>query len=176
MLSQDIHQLKQHLADSSRALADLTAAMVMEKPQLLDPIVDVMLSGESPFAQRAARVFAICCEADPMFFKPYRSVIINRLNGLRNEGVLRNVLKIVADFPVYLTKKDKSALINLCFEYLTGPLFAISIKAHAMQILYNLSREYPGIGPELYAVIDEQMSEASAGIKSRAKKILRKME
>jgi hypothetical protein len=168
-------QVKQHLGDSSRALADLTVDMIYDNPGLLKNLVELSITGSDPYAQRASRVVSICCERFPELFKPYNSLIINKIREIHSKSVLRNFLKIYAEVPVGLTNKSKSVLLNQCFDFLTSPDYPVAVKAYSIQILYNLSREIPEIGLELYNLLDDQLPASSPGYASRAKKIMKKL-
>ena len=96
------------------------------------------------------------------------------LKNKRTEGVIRNILKIIAEVPVELTNRDKSILINLCFDYLLSKEYPAAIRVFSMQVLFNLSRELPEIGEELFRILEDQLPEASAGYRSRARRILKK--
>jgi hypothetical protein len=167
-------QVKFHLADSSQALAHLTANMVYDEPSFFKPLLDVALADTNPHAQRAARIVYICSSRFPELFQPYCSQVIRQIKNKRTEGVIRNFLKIIAEVPVKLTNRDKSILINLCFDYLVSKEYPAAIRVFSMQVLFNLSREIPEIGEELFRILEEQLPEASAGYRSRAKRILKK--
>ena len=167
-------RILKHLADSSRTLADLTASMVFDNTLLLKPLIEVSWLDRDPWSQRASRVVSICCCRFPELFKPYCSEVIRKLDGLHSEGVRRNFLKILAEAPVKFTKKDKSYLVNLCFDYLSGS-FSVALKIYSMQVLYNLSLEIPEIGIELSNLIEENLPDSSPGYRSRGEKILRKL-
>jgi len=166
--------VKQHLADSSKALADLTANMVYDEPSLLNPLIEVAWLDQEPISQRASRVVSICCCRFPELLKPYVSSIVENLKELKSEGPIRNFLKIFAEVPVKLTNRNKSILLNLCFDYLSKAC-AVSLKVYSMEILFKLSEDIPEIRRELYHLIEEQVPESSAGFKSRGNKILKKL-
>ncbi len=166
--------IKQHLADSSRVLAELTASMVYDNVELLKPLIEVSLLDEDPWSQRASRVIRICGCRFPELFRPHCSPILKRLNGIKSEGVVRNFLRIIEDNTIHLTKKDKSILLNLCFDYLTGN-FSVALKVYSMQILYNLSLDIPEIGAELSRLIEQNLPDSSPGYRSRGEKILKKL-
>jgi hypothetical protein len=168
-------QVKQHLGDTSRALADLTANMVYDNPKLLRNLVELALTGIDPHAHRASRVVCICCEHFPELFKPYSALIINMLKKIPSKSVLRNFLKIYAEVPMKITNKGKLVLLNQCFDFLTLPDFPVAVKVFSMQILYNLSREMPEIGLELYNLLEDQLPFSSPGYASRAKRIMKKL-
>jgi hypothetical protein len=169
-----LEKLKQHLSESSRALAYLTADMVYENPALMASLVELSWTTD-PHAQRSSHIVCICTLRFPELIKPYSSTIIKKLEHARSEGVIRNFIKIFAEVPVALTKMDKSRLINLCFNYLTTSRYAVAIKVFSMQVLYNLSREFPEIGMELILILQDQYHGSSPGYRSRAQKILRKL-
>jgi hypothetical protein len=164
----------QQLSDSSRTLAELTANMVCDEPVLLKLLVEVAWLQREPWSQRASRVVSICCCRFPELFKPLNSIVIRKLAKINSEGVIRNFLKIFAEIPVNLNNKDKSILLNLCFDFLSGS-HAVAIKVYSLEILYKLSNEIPDIKRELFNLIEERLIESSPGFKSRGEKILKKL-
>lgn len=171
-----LEQARMQLGDSSRALSLLTASMVYEEPSLFSVFVELALLDEKHYAERASRVICICSHDFPEMFKPHCSRVIAALKNLRSEGAMRNLLKTLAEVPVKLTKKDKSILLNQCFDYLVSVDYPIAVQVFSMQILYNLSEEIPEIGEELYRVLEEKMPDASAGYRSRARRIMQQMK
>lgn len=162
-------KIREHLSDSSRLLADLTASMVYDKPELLKPLIELSYGDSGPLPQRASRVVSICCCRFPELFKPYCSDVIRKLESLHSEGARRNFLLILAETPVKLTKKDKSLLVNLGFDFMTGN-FSIAVKVYSMEILYKLSLEMPEIGVELSNLIENSLADSSPGYQSRVER------
>jgi hypothetical protein len=170
-----LEQARMQLGDSSRALSLLTASMVYEEPSLFSIFIELALQDEKHYAERASRVICICSHSFPELFKPHCSRVIAALKNLRSDGAMRNLLKTLAEVPVKLTKKDKSILLNQCFDYLVSNDYPIAVKVFSMQILYNLSGEIPEIGEELYRILEEKMPDASTGYRSRARRIMLRM-
>lgn len=168
-------KIREQLSDSSRLLADLTASMVYDNSALLKPLIELSYGDSGPLPQRASRVVSICCCRFPELFKPYCSDVIGNLESLHSEGARRNFLLILAETPVKLTKKDKSLLVNLGFDFMTGN-FSIAVKVYSMEILYKLSLEMPEIGVELSNLIENNLADSSPGYQSRGKKILKKLQ
>jgi hypothetical protein len=167
-------QAKRQLADSSKALAHLTANMVYDEPSLFSVLVDVALAGEAQYAQRASRIVCICSSRFPELFQPHCSRVIRGLKNNHSEGAIRNFLKIIAEVPLKLTNRDKSTLINVCFDFLESGKYPVAILVFSMEVLFNLSREIPEIGEELFRILEDQLPGASAGYRSRARRILEK--
>ena len=168
-------QARKQLGDSSRALSLLTASMVYDEPSLFGVFVELSLMDEKFYAERASRVVSICSHSFPEMFRPYCAGIISELKNLRSEDAIRNLLKTLAEVPVKLSKKDKSVLLNLCFDYLVSKAYPVAVHVFSMQILYNLSREIPEIGEELRCILEERIPDSSAGYRSRARRILSQM-
>ncbi len=169
-----LQQVKEHLGDSSKKLADLTVNMIIDNPLLIEPLLEISCTESGPLSQRASRVLSIYFCRFPEMLKPYVSRIITELSKLKSEGSLRNFLKIFSEIPLSLGNKNKSILLNLCFDYLSGNC-SIAVKAYSMDILYRFSAEIPEIKNELYHLIESQMPDFSAGLKSRGRKILKKL-
>jgi len=163
------------LADSSRKLADISVSIVLDEPESINAITDLILTDEDPLASRAARVLSLCSERFSDFFEKQQNRIIPCLHAMKSEGVIRNIIKIVADHPVRLTKKNKGILLGLCFDWLGDLSKPVAIRVHAMQFLYNTSQVEAGIIEELISLLEENYVDGSMGFRSRADKILKKL-
>ena len=168
--------LKDQLPDSSRAIADIAVGLVFDNPVLFKEMVGLCLSEEMPYAPRAARVVSICSLECPELFVPLRNKFISALKHLKNEGVIRSLLKIYVEIPLKLSEKEKSILLNLCFDYLVSETMHVAIKVYSMDILFRLSAELPDIGFELYNILENNISFGSSGYKSKARKIMKALK
>lgn len=166
--------IKRQLADSSRSLAELNSSLIIDNPDLLNSLLEVSWWDKGPWPERASRAVSICVCRFPELLKPHIHEIISRLKDVKTEGARRNLLKILAEVPVRLTKKDKSNLIDMGFTFLTGN-YSIAVKVYSMQILYHMSLEIPELGAELAQIIEDRLPEATPGFRSRGSKILRKL-
>jgi hypothetical protein len=163
------------LADSSRKIADIAASYVLEEPARIRNLVDLILADEYPHSSRAARVLSICSEKFPEIIDKHQNQIFSAIPKINSEGVIRNLLKIVADYPVKLTAKNKGVLTGLCFDWLSDISKPVAIRVHAMQLLFKISLNEKGIKPELISILEEQYADGSMGFRSRADRILKKL-
>jgi len=60
--------------------------------------------------------------------------------------------------------------------HLLSPTIAIAIKAHAMEVATRIAMPYKELRDELVEVINELDQNASAGIRSRAKRMLKELQ
>jgi hypothetical protein len=171
----DLSALKTHLADSGRKLADLTAGMVYEKPSLLKSLLELTWLDQEPWSQRASRIISICSENSPELILPHVSEVIRKLCKFKSEGARRNFLKILMVLDLKLNSRDKTALLNACFDFLTGN-YSVSVKVYSMDIIYKLSIDIPELQHELTEILTNQNGNISAGYKSRSLKIIKKIK
>ncbi len=63
-------------------------------------------------------------------------------------------------------------VMNACFRFIKTPAGPAAIKALSLTTLFNLSKQYPDIKPELKLIIEQRWNTETAAFKSRGKKIL----
>jgi len=124
---------------------------------------------------RAARVIQLVTEKHPDLIDPYLGKIVGSLTDFRNEGLLRSMLLISTKKCPILDADQKGVLMDVTFNLLMDPDHNPAIKAYSMDILYEISKEYPGIKQELISCIEELMPRSSTGVKTRGKKMLKKL-
>jgi len=90
-----------------------------------------------------------------------------------HDAVNRNILRTFqyVDIP----EKHQGKVLNICFDFLNDNCQPIAIRAFSMTVISNLSKKYADIIPELKISIEALMPNASSGLKSRGKKILKTM-
>jgi hypothetical protein len=166
---------RQILCDSSKKVAEIAASCVLDDPERIKQVTEIMLADEYPYSNRAARVLEICSGQFPELFNKQQNGIIQGLQKVRLEGVIRGILKIVADCSVTLSQKNTGILLGLCFDWLSDVSMPVAIRVHSMQFLYNISEHEKDIRDELISILEEGYADGSAGFRSRSDKILRKL-
>ena len=158
--------------DSSRAVADLVTEGIDDNPVYFKEVLDLALHDIPKVSARAGRVVFLCTEKYPKLLDPYIHEIIRKIPTLKNRGTIRTVLKLVTLYPDLDDDNELGILLECCFEYLNGKDYSIAEKVYGMEIIFNISKQYPEILNELIAVVKEQLPYASAGFKARAKILL----
>lgn len=90
-----------------------------------------------------------------------------------HDAVKRNVLVVFETLEIPDDLQDE--LADLCFGYLADPNEAVAIHCAAMTVLEKICRKVPELKPELRLLIEEYYDRSSAGFKSRARNILKKI-
>jgi hypothetical protein len=169
-----ILQIKQLLYNSSSVACDVMVRMVFENPLLMKPLLAISLQQEEPWCQRASRVITVTACKFPEIIKPFASLILKKLFEVKSESVRRNFLKIFADVDIKLSQKEQSLLLDHCIDYVSGS-YPIAVRVYGMEVLFRLSLKHPDLQKELHLIISDQMTDTSVAVKSRGKRILKKL-
>ncbi len=124
--------------------------------------------------QRASWAVGVIGEKKPDLIKPWLGKMLKGLENPPHDALVRNTMRAFQfiDIP----EKHQGIAANYCFEYLESVKYPIAIRAFAMTVLYNIAVKEPDLMPELKLIIEELIPYGSAGIKSRGRKILGKIE
>jgi hypothetical protein len=135
-------------------------------------LMQCFLGTEYRLVQRAAWSVGWAARKNPGMIIPYIPVLVNQLqNKEAPVAVVRNCAGILQD--VDIPEPYQGTVMNACFDFVTTPEAPVAVKAFALTILYNLSRQHPDIQPELQLIIEERWDQETAAFRSRGKKILK---
>ena len=70
----------------------------------------------------------------------------------------------------------QGTVMDTCFNYIADPKETVAVKAFSLGILGKMTDTYPEIIPELKLLTEDRLPYETAAFKSRAKKLLKKME
>ncbi len=124
--------------------------------------------------QRAAWVLYFCWENQPQLVEPYLEKMVMLLGEQTHPALKRNILRIFQS--QFIPEKLHGHLLNFAFNLLVDRNEPVAIRVFSMTVLDNLSGIYPDIKQELMAYLQEEIEFGSAGFKSRARKILKRLE
>ena len=83
----------------------------------------------------------------------------------KEDNNIKNTLK-----PLY-----QERIIETCFDWMITNQ-KVAVKVYSMSSLYLLGKDYDWVYPELVTILERDFNSSSAGFKSRAKQILKKMK
>lgn len=142
----------------------------VENPIHLPDIMEIALNGKDQIAWRAAWLCEKIHDHHPGILAPYIDAVTQSLPRLKHQGIRRQFLKIVTLYPIAET--DRGILTDYCLERIEDTSDPPAVKAHAMQILYNISEEEPDMKEELLQVLEWTLETAeTAGIRARARNL-----
>ena len=160
-------------AESSRANTDFVLGIILQKPELLDELIELIFLKDEPVSRRAIWVLDICDEQHPDLTKPYIEKIIENLSFEGHDAYRRHSLRILSRHEIPENKEVK--LFDFCLKTVTGNE-ATAAKFHAINILYSFAQKEPGLKHELIAAIELGIQEGSVGLKNIGQKTLKRLK
>lgn len=103
--------------------------------------------------------------------KHLKKLLVNTQKPNLHNAVLRNTFRLLQ--VVSIPKSLHGLAVETCFTFLNDKKQPIAIHVFSMSVLGNLCKEHPELKQELKLSIEEKLPYASAGFKSRAKKVLK---
>ena len=161
------------LKEHSKAQVEKIAHWVGNKPDRFAQLISLFLHDEYRVVQRAAWVVSIVAEAHPAVAEAHLPAMVQRMsdNGVP-VAVKRNVVRILQF--VNIPGALHGEVLNACFDLLADPREAIAVRVFSMTVLANLARIYPDIKQELKTIVEDALQHnPSAGVRSRARKVLK---
>ena len=147
---------------------------LIDYPKQIDDLIDIGLNDPIEKSWRAIWLADKIHEKRPELIRPYVPKLISALKKTKSEGKKRHMLKLISLNPI--PGKDLSFLFKYCLNEFTSAEMPVAIRVHSMQILYEISEIEPELKPELIQLIEHEMTfHSTAGIKSRGKKLLKKL-
>ncbi len=160
---------------SERVVADLAVKVMEEHPESMREMLDLCWLDKYPLSMRAARALQLYCEKHPAAIYPFLDEAIEKTIRSKIGGVMRNFLKIFAEFIDIKKISDPGPLLNTCFEWLLDRNITPAIKIHAMGVIYKLGLNEPALLHELAATIEIIMDESEISMKTCGRKMLKKV-
>jgi hypothetical protein len=165
---------EQILKEHSKANCDTIVKWIGDSQPRFDELFDLFLNDEYRVVQRAGWPLSYAVMAHPKFIQKHFSKLLKNLqkNNLHN-SVKRNTIRLLQD--ISIPQRFQGQVMDTCFGYIHSPDEAVAVKAFALTVLENLSKQYPEIKSELKTIIEDRWDYESAAFHSRAKKILKKL-
>ncbi|MFC2102096.1 hypothetical protein ACFLS7_03795 [Bacteroidota bacterium] len=174
MTTKDVEELKKVASSGSgRGHADRLLSILKQRPELFDAMVAVYFANEESASRRAVWAIDLFTEENPDLLLPLIDPIVEHLPQFEHDGLKRHSLRMLARSP--LPKENLGLLVTLCFDLLLSPAETPAVKVYAMEVLYNASMAEPDLRKELIDSIEWRFREASAGVRSRGEKILKRL-
>jgi hypothetical protein len=163
------------LVDSSRLIADILVNDIGQDQERFLEMLELTFLDKYPLSMRAARIVALCTEKSPSLITSHIPTLLNKLSGLKVEGVRRGLLKILADNTLELDEEQTGLLTDMAFSWLEDTKEAIAIRYYSMEIILQVCRKYPELKKELFFLLKTFVNEDSPGISSKSKAILKEL-
>lgn len=156
--------------------AEWVATSAIDNPAIFNKLLEYSWLNDRKLAFRASWTLTKVCDKFPELIYPFLIEIIERLDKLDNESVLRSFLRILSLSDIErISQRNHGVLADHCFRFLNSGTSAIAVKAYSMEIIYKLALIYPELANELSATINMLNGEGSAGVVARGHLIMKKL-
>ncbi|MBC8005105.1 MAG: hypothetical protein H7X84_06500 [Verrucomicrobia bacterium] len=143
-------------------------------PEHLGALMKLVFDDSNPRNWRAAWMVDKIHEQHPDLIIPYLPAMTDFVLTTKNEGKKRHLLKLIS---LHEIPEDQMAvMLNYCIDVFTSPTEPIAVRAHAMQVLFNIAQKEPDFAGELIELIQNEMElHGSAGIAARGRQLIKKL-
>ncbi len=138
-----------------------------------DELVKLFLEGEYRVTQRAAWALRFGVEAEPKLVIPHLNALVENLQYPVHDAIKRNTIKILTF--VEIPENLLGEVADICFKFLASPKEAIAIRIFSIEVLFEICQREPDLANELKLLIEDHYPHGSAGFKSKAKKVLKRI-
>ncbi|MES2478996.1 MAG: hypothetical protein V4561_07910 [Bacteroidota bacterium] len=165
------------LSAHSKAHSVEIAMWIGKDIKRFDCLMQLFFGDDFIVVQRSAWILSICTDSCPELAFPYLKQMIKYCykDGI-HVAVKRNVTRVLAH--IIIPDELHEAAMNLSFELLADQKETVAVRCWSMDILMQLSANYPDIKNELKNIIEDAMEhqELTAGFKSKARRILKSLK
>lgn len=158
----------------SRSHIQMVVRLIGERQELIKLAVETIESGSERETVMASWLLSHLYDSHPGLLFTHQSRMIELALNTGSDSIRRNLLRIIEGIP--LPEDQLSALFDRCLAWMISENYAIAVRANAMQVLYRICCIEPGLTDELRAHILALQAFGSAGFKSRAKNVLKKLD
>lgn len=137
-------------------------------------LMDLFLNGDNRTSQNASWVVSHVFDREPQMMIPYYDDFIGMLQKPVHNAVKRNITRILGHQEI--PEEHLGILAELCFNFVNDTKEAIAVRVFSLTVLYQICLKEPELASELKLTIETFMPQASAGFKSRGKKILNALD
>lgn len=181
MDSELFHQINYRIAYRKNRLA--ASNWVLEHPETLEELIQYSFHEDTKLATKATGVLEFVCRKDTTLIFPFLDFIFTKLPAAKSDGQLRSfglICELITigyykqknkKYREALTTNHKEVMTECCFDWMLTNQ-KVACQARAMTALYFLGTEIAWIHPELTTIIQQNLSQGSAGYKSRGHKTL----
>jgi hypothetical protein len=166
--------ISQLLQEHSRSNTELIAKAIGDDSAEFKKIIEIIYQEKAPLPHRAAWLLRVVNDRYPELLKPYLQKFIDTIEDFKIDGVKRNMIGVLERHKIPTKMQGKA--VDVCFRLMLSPTETIVVKVFAMQVLANISEEYPELKQELKMAIEDQLRKTTAAFHARAKHIRRKLK
>ena len=180
MTKQDLIQQLINIENAKRINRERVAYLVLDNKELFLYLIEIMFTTDTKISIKAAWVLEIVCEKNLSLIVPYLDYFTKNIGILKHDSAVRPASKICNFIAIeytskkdilfknFLTKIHTDAIVETSFDWLIGN-YKVAAKAYGMNALFLLGKNYDWVHTELKLILQQNISNESAGYKARGK-------
>jgi hypothetical protein len=153
---------------------------IIQNPILLEELIRFCFKTNDKLHIRACCILEKVFEININLSFSHIAFICDNLYSLKNDSAIRSISRFIMlltqdnSKKKYLTENQLEKITEVSFDWLLANI-RIAPKYHAILTLFELGKTQDWIYPELRQILEKDATDNSAGYKSIAKKILKKI-
>ena len=163
------------------------ALLVIEHPDLMDKVLDILFQVDDKVSNRAAWLLEFVARENLDAILPHLDRITQEMPKVHQDPAVRPIAKVCEYLIEAYYHKDhnktkehlksvhKERIIELSFDYLITNQ-KVAAQAYSMNTLFKLGKDYDWVHPELLQILERGYAKGSAGYKARARRIFKKLK
>ncbi|MFT6807588.1 MAG: hypothetical protein ACJA01_000808 [Saprospiraceae bacterium] len=159
---------------NSKADAQNISKAVINHQYPIEDLLSCFFFKDLRICQRASWPLTFIAEQQPAMLTSYLQKMIDHLDHPNHDAVIRNTVRSWQFMEI--PEEFIGSIYEVCFNYLSDPNFAISIRVFSMTTCVNIAERFPELGLELEVFILEQIDHSTAGFRSRGMKALKRLK
>lgn len=173
--------------DHTREKRLIYANLVIDNPDLIPKLLDILFMVNDKISTRAAWVIEYVARRDITLLLPDIDNFVSKIDTLQLDSSIRPASMICELLVSAYYNKNTShvkqilkpshleKIAETCFDWLIQKQ-KVAVKAHSMLTLYLLGNQFEWIHPELKLTLEKDFNAESAAYKARARHILKKLK
>ncbi|HTM93394.1 MAG TPA: hypothetical protein VL095_13320 [Flavisolibacter sp.] len=162
------------LKEHSKPQALKIAGYACESRKNFKELMKCFLDDEYMLAQRAAWSVGWAARQKPQMIQPHIKDLVSVLYKKNvHDAVIRNSVRVLQE--IEIPEKFHGEVMDACFQFLEEPSTPVAIKVFSLTTLFNLSKRYPEIKPELKLIIEDNLEHETPAFRARVKRVLPKL-
>lgn len=158
--------IKEHSKKNTVHLANL----IMQGKLKMKDVFDLIESQQPIYSQRAAWITSTIEDIQPGFLHDFYDELISLTKKKHHDAVLRATYRSLSKFKI--EEKDQGIVFDNGITLLQKKDTAFAIKAWIIDLLMNISKDYPELQSEILFCIKDQTINATPGLKGKIKKTI----
>lgn len=155
----------------SKEQAERICKYVGEDAERFAKLMGHMMGPVYRLSQRAAWPVSFCIERHPELIKPYWNRLAKQLErDDAHVAVRRNVVRMLQF--VAIPKRYEGRIFEACYRQLADVSQPVAVRVFSMTVAAKIARTEPALMAELKAAALEHPEAATAGFRSRMRKVL----